>query len=85
MNFRKIENISLSRQINITHNITETNTETIYYVVNNCSNNNKITTIIVNPTPSLNENYLWIPEGITDNVVPGLDSLLTGFQQKMRH
>ena len=33
--------------------------------------------IIVNPTPSLTENYLWIPEGITDNVVPGLDSLLT--------
>ena len=29
--------------------------------------------MIVNPTPSLNENYLWIPE-TTDNVVPGLDS-----------
>ena len=38
-------------------------------------------TIIVNPTPSLNENYLWIPE-TTDNVVPGLDSLLTYIQSK---
>ena len=33
--------------------------------------NGKIATAIVNPTPSLIENYLWIPEGITDNVVPG--------------
>ena len=31
-------------------------------------------TIMLNPTPSITENYLWIPEGITDNVVPGLDS-----------
>ena len=40
-----------------------------------------IATIIVNPTPSLTENYLWIPE-TTDNVVPGLDSLLTYLQSK---
>ena len=26
--------------------------------------------------------YLWIPEGITDNVVPGLDSILTYTQSK---
>ena len=44
-------------------------------------NNNKIATVIVNPTPSLAENYLWIPE-TTDNVVPGLDSLITYLNQK---
>ena len=38
--------------------------------------------MIVNPTPSLPDNYLWIPEGITDNVAPGLDSLLTYIQSK---
>ena len=36
----------------------------------------------MNPTPSLNQNYLWIPEGITDNVVPGLGSALTYTQSK---
>ena len=30
----------------------------------------------VSSTPSLNENYLWIPE-VSDNVVAGLDSLVT--------
>ena len=30
----------------------------------------------MNPTPSINEHYLWIPE-TSDNVVPGLDSLVT--------
>ena len=83
-NFRKIENISLSQQTDITNNITETNTRTINYVDNKYVNNNKIATVIVNPTPSLTENYLWIPEGITDNVVPGLDSLST-YAQNMRH
>ena len=43
--------------------------------------NSKVATIIVNPTPSLNEDYLWIPEA-TDNVVPGLDSLTTYLNQK---
>ena len=39
-----------------------------------------IATIILNPTtPSLTDNYLWIPE-TSDNVVPGLDSLLTYLQ-----
>ena len=37
---------------------------------------------MINPTPSLNENFLWIPEGITDNVVPGLDRILTFIQSK---
>ena len=41
---------------------------------------NKIATVIVNPNAG-NENYLWVPE-TTDNVVPGLDSLLTYLQPK---
>ncbi len=36
---------------------------------------------MLNPTPSLTDNYIWIPE-TTDNVVPGLDSLLTYLQSK---
>ena len=44
-------------------------------------NNDRIATIILNPTPSLTDNYLWIPE-TSDNVVPGLDSLLTYLQSK---
>ena len=44
-------------------------------------NNDKIATITIAPT-SLTDNYLWIPEGITDNVVPGLNSLLTYPQSK---
>ena len=35
----------------------------------------------MNPTPSLNENYLWIPE-VSDNAVPGLDSMLNYTQSK---
>ena len=72
--FRKIENISLSQTTYITNNKTETNTQTINYVDNDYLNNSKIATIIVNPTQPLTENYLWIPESITDNVAPGLDS-----------
>ena len=75
-NFKKIENISLSQQTDITNNITETNTQTMEYVDNNYLNNNKIATVIVNPTPSLTDNYIWIPV-VSDNVVPGLDSLKT--------
>ena len=81
-NFRKIGNISLTQQADITNNITETNNQTITYVDDNYLNNNKIATIILNPTPSLTENYLWIPEGITDNVVPGLDNISTYTQSK---
>ena len=80
-NSRKIENISLSQQTDISNNIIETNTQTINYIDNNYLNTNRIARIIVNPTPSLTENYLWIPE-TTDNVVPGLDSLLTYIQSK---
>ena len=59
------EHISLSQQTDITNNIIETNTQTTMYIDYNYLNNNKITTVIWNPTPSLTENYLWIPEGIT--------------------
>ena len=43
--------------------------------------NNKIASVTLNPTPSLNENYVWIPE-TSDNAVPGLDSLITYIQSK---
>ena len=36
---------------------------------------------IINTIPEINENYLWQPE-TSDNVVPGLDSLLTYLQSK---
>ena len=36
---------------------------------------------MLNPIPSTNENYLCIPE-TSDNVVPGLDSLITYTQSK---
>lgn len=39
-------------------------------------NGNKIATVLLNPTPSTDDNYLWILE-TTDNVVPGPDSILT--------
>ena len=81
MNFRKIENISLSQQTYITNNFIETNTQTINYIDHNSFNSNKIAIVIVNPTPPLTENYLWIPE-TTGNVVPGLYSLLTYLQPK---
>ena len=81
-NFKKNENISLTQQTDITHSIAEANNQTVTYVDNICPNSNKIATIILNPTPSLTDNYFWIPEGITDNVVPGLGSLLTYTQSK---
>ena len=36
---------------------------------------------MLNPTPSLTENYLWIPE-TSDHVVPGLDPLIAYIQPK---
>ena len=78
-NFRNNDIPSNSQQTGITNNITETNTQTTNYIdasYFNNNNNNKIATVIVNPTPSLNEHYLWIPE-VSDNVAPGLDSLIT--------
>ena len=77
--FRKIGNTSLSQQADTTNNIIETNTQTINYIGNNYLNNNKIVTIILAPPPLTG--YLWQPE-TTDNVVPGLDSILTYIQSK---
>ena len=73
-NSRKIGDISLFQQSDITNNIIETNTETSNYIDNNCLN--KLATIIVNPTQSLIDNYLCIPQ-VSDDYVPGLDSCLT--------
>ena len=76
-NFRKLENISLSQQTDIVNNITETNNQTISYVDDNFLNNNKIATIEVNPVSELLvDRCIWTPE-TSDNVVPGLASLLT--------
>ena len=80
-NFRKIENILLTQQTDITNNIAETNNQTITYVGDNYWNNDKIATTIVNTVSSLTDNYFGIPE-TSDNVVPGLDSLLTYAQSK---
>ena len=44
--FRKIENMSLTQQTDITNNITEPNTQTINYVGNNYIKNGKMATII---------------------------------------
>ena len=38
-------------------------------------------TVLLNPTPSLTENYLWVPE-TSGNVAPGLDSMITYTQSK---
>ena len=43
-NFRKIENISITQQTDITNNVTELNNQTINYVDNNYFKNNKIAT-----------------------------------------
>ena len=51
LNFRKIENISLSQQTYITNNITETSTGTINYADNNYCNDDKIATAILNTVP----------------------------------
>ena len=42
-------------------------------------NKDKIATVILNPTLSPTGNYLWTPE-VSDNVVPGLDSMITYIQ-----
>lgn len=78
-NFRKIENISLSQQTDINNNIIETNQQTINYIDNNYINNNNIATVFLAPPPLTG--YLWQPE-TSDNVVPGLESILTYIQSK---
>ena len=80
-NFRKIGNISLSQQTYTTNNTTKSNNQTITYAGNDYLNNDKIATVISNTVPSLTDNYFWILE-TSDNVAPGLDSLLTYAQSK---
>ena len=80
-NFRKIGNIRLSQQTDITNNIIETDTETINYIGNIYLKNDNIATVILNIVPSLTDSYIWIPQ-TSDNVVPGFDSLLTCIQSK---
>ena len=78
-NFRTI--ISNPQRTDITNKKIETRTQATNYINENLSNNNEIATVILNPTPSLNGNYVWIPE-VGDNVVPGLDSMITYTQSK---
>ena len=80
-NFRKNAIISNSKQTDITNNIIDTNTQITHYFDEHYLHNNKFATVIVNPTPSLNETYLWIPE-TSDDVVPGLDLVITYTQSK---
>ena len=75
------QNISLTQQTDITSNIIETNNQIINYADTNYLNNDKVATIVVNTIPEINENCLWIHE-TSDNVVPGLDSILTCTQSK---
>ena len=74
---QKTENILLSQQTDILNNITETNNQTTSYIDDTFLNNNRIATIEVNPVSELLvDRYIWTPE-TSDNVVPGLASLLT--------
>ena len=76
-NFRKTENISLSQQTDIVNNITETNNQTRNYIDDSFLNNNRTTSVEINIGSDLKtDNYTWVPEP-SDNVVPGLESLLT--------
>ena len=65
----------------MTNNVIETNTQTTNCTDENYLNSTKIATVVLNPTPSLNESYLWIP-GVSDHVVPGLGSMITYTQSK---
>ena len=72
--------ISNPQQTDITNSLIEINTQTANYIGENYLNCNRKATVRLNPTPSLHEDYLWIPE-TSDNVVPGLDSMLTYTQK----
>ena len=52
----------------------ETNTQTTNYI-ENYSNNTNSATVILNPAPSLTENYGFLKA--SDYVGPGLDSMIT--------
>ena len=80
-NFRNNGIKSSSQQTDTTNTIIDTNPQTNKYIDDNYLKNHIIATVLLSPTPSLNDNYLWIP-GISDNVVPGLDSMITCTQSK---
>ena len=46
------------------------------HIGNDYLNHSNIATAMLNPTPWLTENCIWIPE-VSDNVVPGLDRMLS--------
>ena len=79
--FRNNESISNFQQTGITNHIIETNTPTTNYIDEGYLNNSKLATVILNPTPSVTENYLWIPE-TSDNFVPWLYPLITYAQSR---
>ena len=62
---RRNDTINNSQQTSIINNITETSTYTLYYIDNIYLNNNKRATVILNPTPSLNE-QLFMYTGINN-------------------
>ena len=73
--------MSLSQQTDSTNNTIDTNAQTIKCIDNDYLSKNKLETVIINPTPSLTDNYMWLPES-SDNVVPGLDSMINYTQSK---
>ena len=80
-NFRNNAILSNPQRSDITHNMIGTKTQTTNSIDETCLHNNQTATVILNPTPSLTDNYLWIPE-TSDNVVPGLDSMINYTQSK---
>ena len=73
--------ISHSQQTGTINSITETSNQTINHTDNRYLNSTNIATVILNPTPSIQQNSLWIPE-VSDNAAPGLDPMLTYNQSK---
>ena len=59
--FRNNDIISNSQHTDIINNITDTSTQTTNYSYENNIDNTKLATVKLNPTPSLNETYSWIP------------------------
>ena len=54
LNFRKNAILSNSQQTGIRNNLKETNTQITNYIGDDCLNNDKIATVILNPTQPLN-------------------------------
>ena len=66
--------------------VEDTNALTITYTDDNYSNNDKTSRYELNPFwtsgASLDEQYIWSPDRVWDNVVPGLDSILRYLELK---